>query len=569
LTVASGAATPLDQRTAWASVATSLIVVGAGLRLLGLFSRGQLYIDDAHLALNIASRSLGDLTRPLDLGQAAPIPFLWLEKLMTQIGGVNEYALRALPLLASVAVLVLLWRVGRRAVGESAAVLATCLGAFSTFLISYANAVKQYSSDALVTLLVVWLVLDVWRAGHDRAAWRRLTVGGAAALWMSHPAVFVLAGATLALPARAGAHAGPTWWRRYALTITVWVSIFAAIYFPVYQAGEGNAFLNAVWDWTFLSPGAPDFGGRAWRAVRAMLVPPLWPGGTLLGTPLVLGGMTSLAFVAGLVAIYRSHGPSLVLLCAGPYIAVLGAAMIGRYPPADRFLLFAAPLLFFIYGSALWGAATAFPPPTRTPAVAAAMVLLTLWTYPTALEEGLHPQRRRETKALLRTVEARAPNAPVYLFTPRVSCVCSVWAFYTTDWNAPDTVRLRQFVGTWTGAVGTGSAAGGATPASAETISLEGRRHQELIGAGARIPYVPIARSPEPDPAWVDAESDRIRRAANPVAWLWVTELYPESTIAALLRGIRKRGGRLIFAGRVLGATAWEVEFPRAGGLRD
>lgn len=234
--------------------------------------------------------------------------------------------------------------------------------------------------------------------------------------------------------------------------------------------------------------------------------------------------------------------------------------MLGQYPPADRFLLFAAPLLFFIYASALWWAATMFPPRARAPAVAAAVVLLTLWGYPAALEEGVHPQRRRETKTPLHAIEARAPDAPVYLFTPRVWCDGSVWAFFTTDWNAPDTERLRRFARAWAG-----SDISTTTPASGEPISFTFGRRQELLGTGARTVYMRggLSRSPEPDPEWVQGESDRIRRAANPTVWLWATELYPENAIADLLHGIRQRGGRLVFASRVLGATAWEVEFPR------
>jgi hypothetical protein len=306
--------------------------------------QGALYIDDARLALNVATRSFGALTGPLDLGQAAPIPFLWAEKLATLIGGISDNTLRVVPLLASMAVLVLLWKVGRRAFRDQPAVLATCLGAFSAFLISYAGAAKQYSSDALVTLLLVWLVLDVLQSSDDRAAWWRLVAGGVAALWCSHPAVFVLAGAALALPASAAVRAVLGWRRRYALTTIAWGAMFALTYVLILRGGTSDSYLRGFWESTFLAPGAPGFIGRASRAARATLVPPLvWPGGALLGTPLVLGGLTTLAFLTGLVSIVRRHGPSLALLCAGPYVAVFGAALIGMYPPAIT-MLFAAPL---------------------------------------------------------------------------------------------------------------------------------------------------------------------------------------------------------------------------------
>jgi hypothetical protein len=255
----------------------------------------------------------------------------------------------------------------------------------------------------------------------------------------------------------------------------------------------------------------------------------------------------------------------MALLCAGPYVAVLGAAVVGQYPPADRFLLFAAPLLLIIYASAVAWAADAFPPRARGPALAVALVLLTVWLYPAALEQASHPERRRETAALLRTVDARAPEAPIYLFTSGARHDGSVWAFYTTDWNAPDTARLRRFASRWTRDVASTFSAGVA-PTDAEVLPSKVGHHQELVGTGARIQYARegIARSPAPDPGWVESESDRIRRAANPLAWVWASELYPENAIAALLHGIRLRGGRLIFASRVLGATAWEVEFPES-----
>ena len=284
---------------------------------------------------------------------------------------------------------------------------------------------------------------------------------------------------------------------------------------------------------------------RARGAARAILEAPLV---RAVGPPpiprLVFSALTGATFLAGLVSVFRTRGASLALLLAGTYVAVLGAAMIGKYPLTDRLLLFAAPLLFLVYASALGWAARAVPPRARGPAVAAVLGLLTLWLYPGAMEQASHPPRRRETKTLVREIAARTPDAPVYLLTPGFECVCSVWVFYTTDWSAPDTARLRWFAGSGAGAAPAGP-------------------RQDLIGAAARLQYGHGGRwsPPEPDAHWVQSESERIRRVANPVAWLWATEKYPEAAIAHLLHGIRQRGGRLIFAGRVAGASAWEVEF--------
>ena len=126
-------------------------------------------------------------------------------------------------------------------------------------------------------------------------------------------------------------------------------------------------------------------------------------------------------------------------------------------------------------------------------------MLLTLWRYPAAVEQALHPERRRETRTLLRTIEARAPDAPVYLLTPGVGCICSVWAFYTTDWSRPDTARLRWFA----------RMASSTAESGTDAQSFEGARHPVLIGANPHIRYERgrIARSPEPEPGWVERES--------------------------------------------------------------
>src|SRR5688572_28681353 len=77
--------------------------VGAALRLFALGSGASLYVDEAMLALNIGTRSLSGLLRPLDYGQTAPIAFLWAERLVVALAGMSEVSLRAIPFLAGIA----------------------------------------------------------------------------------------------------------------------------------------------------------------------------------------------------------------------------------------------------------------------------------------------------------------------------------------------------------------------------------------------------------------------------------------------------------------------------------
>src|SRR5512135_269137 len=76
------------------------LTAGVLFRVIPYAERPSLSLDEARVALNIAGRSFMGLLRPLDYDQAAPPLFLWAEKIAVLLGGPNEYALRALPLLA-------------------------------------------------------------------------------------------------------------------------------------------------------------------------------------------------------------------------------------------------------------------------------------------------------------------------------------------------------------------------------------------------------------------------------------------------------------------------------------
>ena len=78
------------------------VFLGVLVRTVQYLSNRSLWGDEVNLALNIIDRSYGELSQVLDNNQAAPLGFLWLEKLATQIWGNSEYALRLFPFLSSI-----------------------------------------------------------------------------------------------------------------------------------------------------------------------------------------------------------------------------------------------------------------------------------------------------------------------------------------------------------------------------------------------------------------------------------------------------------------------------------
>src|SRR5574338_298018 len=139
-----------------AAIVVTAIVIGVMLRAIEMRHGRPLWLDEAMLGLNIASKSFGELARPLDYDQAAPLLYLWLERLVVSVAGVSEASLRALPFAAGVVLVPGTWLVMRRVAGATAGALATLLVALSVTLISFSAEAKQYGVDPLASLLAVW-----------------------------------------------------------------------------------------------------------------------------------------------------------------------------------------------------------------------------------------------------------------------------------------------------------------------------------------------------------------------------------------------------------------------------
>src|SRR6185436_14098171 len=83
----------------WGFIA--VLLSGLFLRFYQYLMGRSLWEDETHLALNFMNRGFGELTKPLDYIQGAPILFLWIVKAFVSIFGYGEYAFRILPFISS------------------------------------------------------------------------------------------------------------------------------------------------------------------------------------------------------------------------------------------------------------------------------------------------------------------------------------------------------------------------------------------------------------------------------------------------------------------------------------
>jgi hypothetical protein len=321
-----------------------LIGLGVALRVAEYLGKRPLWMDEGSLAGNILGKSLAGLFGPLFSTQLAPPGFLVLEWLAARVREDPQWTLRLVPLLAGVASVFLFERFSRRLLGPTAACLALAMFALSDDLIYYSTEIKQYSSDVAVALVCALMGLRLASGPATPGRLAGAAAIGAAAVWFSHSALFVLA--AVGLVAFVPAIRRREWSRAAGLAAVgaTWLASFAGVYAVASRQLGGSDAMWKFWGATFPpSPGSVG-GFLAWlaRKVLYLFVNPLD-----FSTPLGprLSAVVPLAlFVIGCVSLGRHDGRGLatVLLPAGLAIA---ASAVRMYPTHGRLALFLVPFL--------------------------------------------------------------------------------------------------------------------------------------------------------------------------------------------------------------------------------
>ena len=397
------------------------LCVGAALRLLQYGVNRAIWLDEALVVSSVLGRdAVGLLTRPLDYGQTAPAGFLLLEKLATVLLGTGEYALRLVPLLAGLAALFLFPSVARRYVSGPARTVALALFALAPFLVYYSSEVKQYSLDALVSLAVLAVAADL-HARRPRAALWALAVG-VIGVWLSQPAVFMLAGAGLVLFAQAARRRETARVRMLAGVGAAWLASFAASYAVSRRTLADPEYMQAFWRYGFL-PRSTDAWTWLPERVARMFREPLGVIGNdplpWLGTLQAVAGFVLL--VAGVWWTARARRTRLALLGL-PFVLMVAAAVVHAYPFASNYLSSGRVLIFLIPSMVLVmgeGAVRIARWPRRSRgslAVAAVAVALALAPSVGYAMLGV-PHVRAEVKPLLEySAENRRPGDLLYVY---------------------------------------------------------------------------------------------------------------------------------------------------------
>jgi hypothetical protein len=170
------------------------LTLGVLLRLTMYFQNRDLIIDEVNVIRNLFERDFFTLLLPLRYEQYAPVFFLWVEELFSLLFGYGPYSMKAFPLICGILSLFVFYRVLKTLPIAGMIWLPLGFFALNPYLIEYSATVKQYISDVLVALLLIYaaLKMPIYSQTPGKFALRWIFIG-LLAITMSMPAVFILA----------------------------------------------------------------------------------------------------------------------------------------------------------------------------------------------------------------------------------------------------------------------------------------------------------------------------------------------------------------------------------------
>ncbi|PPS39808.1 glycosyltransferase family 39 protein [Chroococcidiopsis sp. TS-821] len=321
------------QRLPWTIISFGILV-----RLVQYLYNRSLWNDEAALALNIVNRSYAGLLEPLDYDQAAPVGFLFVERLATQLFGDSEYSLRLFPFLSAIIALFLFYRLAQRCLQPFAVWIALALFSSLHIIVYYATEVKQYSSDVAIAILACLLFIDLSQSKLNGKHIITYGILGAIFVWFSHSVVFVIAGIGVTNLIWTLIHKQKAKSLKLLGIYLFWLASFNIFYKLTLQDLANQTDLFNSWESRGTFPNS--FLDISW------LLTTFWeffhkP----LGFPDIFLWLAIITFFVGCISLIKADLRILLVLLS-PILVTFGAAYLQIYPFDGRLVLFLTP--FFV-----------------------------------------------------------------------------------------------------------------------------------------------------------------------------------------------------------------------------
>jgi hypothetical protein len=324
-------------------VPIAIAIAGIALKIYLWYYSRPLWLDEEMVFLNIRDRTLFELAAPLWLDQSAPLGWLTVQRIVLDLFGSGDRAVRALSVLFGIGTVIVATWTGIRWMTVAGASLLVLLCSFGMWMTHYSLEAKPYAGDAFWALLLPALVM--WttegETGGRSVALRRSMVWWLVAtlgVWMSYGAIFAAPACAVVLCLAAWRYDGPRRAVIVAFQGLLWLAAFGAHYYLVLRHARASDFLVDYW-----SSGLPPAGASAASAVSWVVrqAQPIasHPGGTGLWLSFWL------AAACGVVLSFRQRP----LLASAMFAVIVSAgifAAVGLVPFQDRLALWIVPAVY-------------------------------------------------------------------------------------------------------------------------------------------------------------------------------------------------------------------------------
>ncbi|MCV6639367.1 hypothetical protein [Candidatus Albibeggiatoa sp. nov. NOAA] len=413
----------MKQHYLLAILAWLLIALGIGLRLDQYLFNRSLWLDEAFFAVNFLHRDIWTVLQlPLDYSHShiAPPAFMLITQLSIEMFGNFDYILRLYPLVCGVLSVIAFYFLARITVSPLAVPVAVFLFAISDTLIIYSSDFKQYSSDVLTTIVLLWLAVSWQQLDLTKSRAILLTILGVVIVWFSHSAVLVLAtissywGLQLLYQRN---------WQQLSIFIFVgiaWLISAITMYKFVSNGGVVSSpigeWLLAFWDQVIrgFMPNPLTTAGQQWlfeKLTGAFNYP------ANLGQTVTATYVPAMLFVFGCLILFVKKR-QLLYLSLVPILLTLVLSYLHAYPFADRLILFLLPIFYLVIAEAIAQikfSVTDYPDyMQRWTTYAFQIGLIFVLVYP--LNSVSEKYQKQEIKPLMQYLAQHGKQDKLYLF---------------------------------------------------------------------------------------------------------------------------------------------------------
>lgn len=335
------------------------VLFGVALRLFHFFYNRSLWMDEVYLSTSLINYDYLELIKtPLLYQQKAPLAFLISVKLMVNLFGNNEYALRLIPLISGILAMLIFIPVSRFFLNQKQALIAVGILSFAPALIYHSVEIKQYETELLGTLLCLFLWIK-FRDNHRPKQLVLLGLCGAIILWFSYSSIFILAGIGIANGLQAILAKD---WKSFLASLipgAIWLMSFLINYL-LFTHKHAESEWIAYWFRSYhnfmpLPPKSVDDLKWFPLSLYRMMDYPLgllwnFSGinyhktiGILLKFPILPIGL----FLAGIYTFLKGKKILFFILCL-PVLLTFLASGLELYPLTERFWVFISPIFIII-----------------------------------------------------------------------------------------------------------------------------------------------------------------------------------------------------------------------------